>query len=183
MISHVSVRARITIATASAALALAACGGDKQPAPVDPGDPTDEASGGGGGGRLMAPGTSGLPGLDWGASTDEVLALYPQGTADDAGVEHLGTVEGHVAIERFTIGADGLSQVDIEWTEGFASMDVCLQTWVELRTELDGRLGDSQAENGAAFWELPAASVTLACNPNDSDAGVLSQTYAMREPE
>jgi hypothetical protein len=168
---------RIVIGAATAALALAACGSEQKPAPVDPGGP----SGGGGGERVMAPGTSGLPGLDWGASADEVLALYPRGTAVDTGVEYLGTVEGHLAIERFTIGADGLERVDIEWTEGLISMEDCLKVWAELRTELDGSLGASQSDNGAAYWDLPAASVTLACNPNDSEAGVLSQTHTKPE--
>jgi hypothetical protein len=176
--SSVHPRRLISILTVSGALGLAGCGGSSQPAATVPSEPAPADDG-----KVMAPGTSGLAGLDWGASAEAVLALYPRGTADEVGVVSLGAVEGRQAITRFSIGADGLSQVDVEWTDGFVSMEDCATTWSQLRAELDGRFGPSQADNLAAYWELTDASVTLACNPNDSDAGVLSQSYAQRQPE
>jgi hypothetical protein len=160
------------------ALGLGACGSSPPPAPAltstAPRAPT-AATG-------DAIGTSGLPGLDWGANADAVLARYPRGRVDAGGVVYAGTVEGHPAIARFTIGAGGLGKIAIDWTEGFPTMDLCARTWGQLRATLDARLGPSQAENLAAYWDLPAASVTLACNPDDSGAGVLSQTYEPRSP-
>jgi hypothetical protein len=177
---HTASRVRFVLI---AALGLAACGGSDKPAPQGPVESTGGDTGAGDGARVMAPGTSGLPGLDWGASADAVLALYPRGQAADGGIEYLGTFEKHQAILHFAIGADGLSRVDIEWTDGFLSMEDCGETWKTLRAELDGRLGASQGENLAAYWELATADVTLSCNPNDSGAGVLSQTYSPRHDE
>ncbi len=86
--------------------------------------------------------------------------------------------EGHQAVTKFTLGADGLGEVNIEWTEGFISMEDCGKGWGTLRASLDGRFGPSQGDNLAAYWKTATASITLACSPNDSNAGVLSLTYA-----
>lgn len=160
-------------------LALAACGGSSTPAPADPGN-TGEEPGDEAGGREMAPGTTGLPGLSWGASADDVLAYQPRATPDDTGLTYLGMHAGLQAIEHFEIGADGLTLVAIEYVNGYNSMGDCLEAWATMRTELDGKFGESLAENGAAYWDLPAASVTLSCNPNENESAYMSQTHAQR---
>jgi hypothetical protein len=123
-------------------------------------------------------GTSGIPGLDWGANAEAVLAVFPRATPTDGGLWYPGTAEGHNAITKFLIGANGLDGINIEWTDGFISMADCATGWKPLRTSLDGRFGASTADNLAAYWDTATASITLACNPNDSNAGVLSLTYA-----
>jgi len=185
-LSGLQSRLLTSIVTVGLAVGLAACGGSSKPAASGPsGSGGDSADDGVGGGRVMAPGTSGLPGLDWGATADAVMALYPRGTANEAGVVAIGMTDGHQSLTQFSIGATGLTQVDIEWVEGYISMEECLKGWAEVRTKVDERLGASTSDNGAAYWELPAASVTLACNPNDIDNGsaVLSQTFAQRKAE
>jgi hypothetical protein len=168
----------LSILAVGAALAVAACGGSNPPTPAGPSKPTTTGPIEPAEGKLTAHGTSGLAGLDWGASADAVRALYPRATAGDGGLWYVGGVEGHQAVTKFSIGANGLSQVITEWTDGFISMDDCASTWHKLRASLDGRLGPSTADNLAAYWTTPSASITLACNPNDSNAGVLSVTYA-----
>lgn len=169
-------RPRLTI-VATLALGLAACGGSKAATPGPTAPP------GGGSEGTPAVGTSGMPGLDWGASADAIRAAYPLGTVDATGVVYLGTIEGHQAIAHFTIGDAGLSKIDIEWTDGFISMDDCGKGWSELRAALDTRLGASQADNLSATWETATASIFVACSPNDSGAGVLSQSYTPRAAE
>lgn len=162
-------------------ISLAACGGSAKPAatgPANTGDGTTD-------GTASAAGSTGLPGLDWGASAEAVLAADPRATAspDGATVTAVAPVDGKSAITVYTIGADGLNMVSTEWTDGFVSMDDCAGGWKDQRTTLDARLGSSQSDNLAAYWETPTASVTLACNPNDSGAGVLSLTYAPKQAE
>ncbi len=159
-------------------ISLAACGGSNKPAATGPAN-----AGGDGDTAPPAAGTTGLPGLDWGATADAVLAHDPRGQASEAGVTALHMVDGHNAITVYTISADGLSMVSTEWTDGFVSMDDCAGGWKDERATLDARLGSSQSDNLAAYWETPTASITLACNPNDSGAGVLSLTYAPKQAE
>lgn len=166
-----------TLARSSSVLLVAtsllavACGGKSHPAAAPP-------AGGGGGGDAPAVGTSGAPGLDWGATSDAVLAVQPRATTDDAGLVYLGTVEKRQAIVHYVIPAAGLQEINIEFTDGFATMEACGEDWKALRATLDGRLGPSQSDNLAAYWNTPTAAITLACNPNDSGAGVLSLGYA-----
>ncbi|MCX5742565.1 MAG: hypothetical protein NT062_08720 [Proteobacteria bacterium] len=123
-------------------------------------------------------GSSGLAGLDWGANADAVRAAFPNVTPTDGGLWYVGMVESHQAVTKFTIGAAGLDQVVTEWTEGFISMADCGTGWAKIRATLDGRFGPSQADNLAADWKTATAKISLACTPNDSNAGVLSLTYA-----
>ncbi|MEZ4401404.1 MAG: hypothetical protein R3B06_15370 [Kofleriaceae bacterium] len=165
---------------ATLAIAGAACGGATSAAPST--TPPAGASAA----PTSAPsglGTAGLPGLDWGASADAVRARYPMATPDATGVVVVGMTEGHQALTRFTIDAQGLRQVDVEWIEGFISMQDCADGnggWAAMRAVFDQRFGPSQADNLAAYWDLPTVSIVLACNPNESDAGVLSMSYAPR---
>ncbi|MBA3463219.1 MAG: hypothetical protein H0T46_24900 [Deltaproteobacteria bacterium] len=123
-------------------------------------------------------GTSGVAGLDWGADATAVLAVYPRATPTDGGLWFNGMAEGRLAITKYTIGAGGLDGVHVEWTDGFVSMEECATGWKTIRTKLDERFGASTSDNLAAYWKTASASITLACNPNDSNAGVLSLTYA-----
>ncbi len=156
---------------------LAACGGSDAPAPANPSDPA------GGGQTELALGTSGLPGLDWGAGTDAIMTAYPRATPTEGGLWAVGMTHRHQSITKFTIGASGLEHVDIEWIEGHGSMEACAGGWSEVRAAIDARLGPSTSDNLAAYWELAAASVTLACSPSENDRAVLSQTFAPRAAE
>ena len=124
-------------------------------------------------------GTSGMPGLDWGASADAVLAASPRATPNkEGGLWATGTTDGITSITAFKMGAHGLEQINVEWTQGFISMEDCGSHWKTLRAKYDGRFGASTADNLAAYWKTPTASITLSCSPNDSGAGVLSLNYA-----
>ena len=161
-------------------ISLAACGGSNKPAATGPAN-----AGGDGDTAPPAAGSTGLPSLDWGATADAVLALDPRATASPNGatVTAVAPVDGKNAITVYEISASGLSMVSTEWTDGFVSMDDCAGGWKDERPTLDARLGSSQSDNLAAYWETPTASITLACNPNDSGAGVLSLTYAPKQAE
>lgn len=165
-------RSVLSVLTVCAALAVAvaACGGSSKSTTTPPVAPTENTA--------KALGTTGLAGLDWGANADAVLAVYPRATPTEGGLWFVGMAEGHQAVTKFTLGANGLDNVNTEWTEGFVSMQDCAKTWHELRASLDGRLGPSQGDNLAAYWKTTTASITLACSPNDSNAGVLSLTYS-----
>lgn len=160
-------------------MSLVACGGASKPATTGPGN------GGGATDPAPAAGTTGVPGLDWGATAEAVLAANPRATASPNGatISAVAPVDGKNAITVYEIGASGLAMISIEWTDGFVSMDDCSGGWNDQRATLDARLGPSQSDNLAAYWETPTASVTLACNPNDSGAGVLSLTYAPKQAE
>lgn len=160
-------------------ISLTACGGSNKPADTGP------ANAGGGDGAAATAGTTGLPGLDWGATADAVLATNPRATASPNGatITALAPVDGKNAITVYELGASGLAMITTEWTDGFVSMDDCAGGWKDQRATLDARLGPSQSDNLAAYWETATASITLACNPNDSGAGVLSVTYAPRQAE
>ncbi len=158
---------------AGATLTVAACGGSSKPTTTTtPPTPTENTT--------SALGTSGIAGLDWGANADAVKKVSPRAEPGDGGLWYPGMAEGHLAVTKFTMGPGGLTEVYVEWTDGFVSMDDCGKGWKPLRTKLDGRFGPSQADNLAASWKTASASITLACNPNDSNAGVLSLTYAQR---
>lgn len=158
-------------------MSLVACGGASKPATTGPGN------GGGATDTAAAAGTTGLPGLDWGATAEAVLAANPRGAASPEGVTAVAPVDGKNALTVYEIGASGLTMVTTEWTDGFISMDDCAGGWKDERATLDARLGPSQADNLAAYWETATASITLACSPNDSGAGVLSLIYAPKTAE
>ncbi|MBL0215374.1 MAG: hypothetical protein IPQ07_15990 [Myxococcales bacterium] len=161
----------LSILAVGGALTLAACGGSsKATTTTTPPTPTESNAAG--------LGTSGIAGLDWGANADAVKKVSPRAEPGEGGLWYPGMAEGHLAITKFAMGPNGLSEVIIEWTDGFVSMDDCGKGWTPLRTKLDGRFGPSQADNLAASWKTASASITLACNPNDINAGVLSLTYA-----
>ena len=151
----------------------AACGG-KQPAPAGPTGPTGgEAPAG----KERPIGTSGLPGLDWGANVGEITALYPDAEPVDVGLQWKGGAERKPAVTVFTVDGDGLAQVDITWDLAFDSMSSCGEALHQTRPLIDARLGTGAEENLAVFWENDTVSVTLSCNPDDTDGARLTQTY------
>ena len=167
---------RIHVLRSPALLAIvvaAACGG-KQPTPAGP-------AGGGGGeppaGKERPAGTSGLPGLDWGAGVAEITALYPDAEPVDVGLQWKGGAERKPAVTVFTVDNDGLAQVEITWDDTFASMGACGDALHQVRPLIDARLGDGAEENLAVFWENATVGVTLSCNIGDGDEASLSQTY------
>lgn len=165
----------------AACAALAACGGSQ--APVAPGGGDTDPPSGGGGGRVMVPGTTGLPGLDFGADVKAIEALYADVTPVDVGLAYTGTVEGLPATITFTVGSSGLTEVAITWSDTFPSMGACGLNLDDIRTAVDARLGPSSEENMAAFWETPTATVTLSCGMGDGEESTLAQTYAPRTAE
>lgn len=156
----------------------AACGGASKPAATGPGN-----TGGDGGDAVAAPapaGTTSLPGLDWGASSAAVQARYPGATITADGVVARGAVDGRPAVTTFTIGADGLEHVKTVWAASYPSMQACARDWDGRRREVDARLGESSAENLAAFWDTATATITLFCDPRDGDVAELAITYNPR---
>ena len=152
-------------------LSFAACGGSAKH-DATPSNHADIAA-------RAAGNATGLEHFTWGESEDAVKAASPQATKNpDGGLWAMGTTNGISSLTVFKFGANGLASILIEWTEGFISMEDCAKHWKELRTGYDKSFGPSQADNLAAYWKTPTSSITLACNPNDSGAGVLSMSYA-----
>lgn len=167
---------RIAAAVLACSILAAACGGARQPAATGPGNATGTTD-------ATAPaalGTTGLPGLDWGATAAAVIARYPGATASDDGVTVRGAVDGRPATTVFAIGEAGLEHVKTEWTAGYPSMAACADDWEARRVELAARLGEGSAENLAAFWDTATTTITFFCDPTDSGGGVLAITYAPR---
>src|SRR5688572_11724671 len=96
----------VTISWVIALSCSSGCGGSSQSAPPRSAGSTDPGLD-----RAMAPGTSGLPGLDWGAQSDAIMARYPGAKPGKDGVAFTGLVEGHPATIRFTVRGGGLSHV------------------------------------------------------------------------
>lgn len=159
----------------SLAIAGVGCGGSHATAAPGPTGPAD--------GKERPAGTTGLPGLDWGAGVDEISALYVDAEPVDVGVQWKGSAEREPATIVFTVDGDGLSQVAIAWDLAFDSMTGCGEALHRIRPAIDRRLGDGAEENLGVFWETPTASVVLSCNPGDDDGASLSQTYSRKVAE
>lgn len=156
-------------------LSLAACGGGK----ASPAAPTERPPG-----KEVPPGTSGLPGLDWGAGPDAVRAWFPD--AEDSGdtLAWEGDVEGVPARMVFELAGGGLRQVEVYYLRRFDSMEACGDTLHAIRAAFDRRLGEGPEENLAVFWETETTSAVLSCNPDEAgDSATLSQTYQPRQAE
>lgn len=122
--------------------------------------------------------------IAWGTLRAALEQRFPQATSDQYGLTWEATYAGKpAAIDLFFDDGGAFSGWRAVFAGTFESMDRCGETWRELRAVIDRRYGPSQSDNLAAYWETPTASVTLACNPNDSGAGVLSLTYAPKAAE
>lgn len=154
-----------------ALLAVVACG---PAAPVAPSSPFPAA------GRPA--GTTGYPGLDWGANLDDISGLHPGAVANGGGLAWTGPVEGRPARVQFGMDEDGLQQIDIVW-DTFDSMDACGEVLHATRPAIDARLGEGAEENLAVFWETSTASVTLSCNIDADVSASLAATYQRKVAE
>lgn len=170
---------RVTLAASLASFASLALGAACTKAtPVGPSAPPSAAP-------ERPPGTSGFPGLDWGANADDVTGVYPGAQPGAPGLTWAGPVLGEPAHVAFTMAGDGLQQVTIAFDAGYASMETCGETLHRLRPQLDARLGAGSEDNLGVFWDTPTASVVLACNPTDDDSGraELTSTFQRRAAE
>ena len=129
-------------------------------------------------------GTSGYPGLDWGASVATIRAIYPTIRANpDGNFALVAPHEGEANVTTFELVAGKLAKISIAFDRTFASMNECATVWKTLRAALDPKLGKSAGENLAAFWESATYVVMLSCDPDDAGnhAG-LSMSYAPAPP-
>lgn len=171
--AHLAYRGRMRTLTLSmiAAAAAAACGGSKAAAPATTPPPTPAPT---------ALGTSGFPGLDWGATMPQVMAIYPAATGDEAlsfQTTHGGEA-AHVHL-NFTDGA--LDRISVSFESGFESMGACSRTFESVRDALAPGLGESSEENLAAYWDGAGYSAVLSCGISDGDAAELSMSYSRPE--
>ena len=131
----------------------------------------------------LRPGTTGFPGLDWGAPAEAVKAAYPGAAADPEGLAWRGEHEGRPAVVRFAIEDGALVRVTVAYDGTFASMMACKAEFAPMRARLDQRFGPSAEENLAAFWDTETASITLSCDMNEDETARLSVYYGPRAAE
>ena len=166
-----TLRATFASSALLALLAVTACG---PAAPTGPASPVPTAG--------RPPGTSGYPGLDWGANLDDITGLHRGAVANGGGLTWTGLVEGRTASVQFGMDGDGLQQIDIVW-DTFDSMDACGEALHQTRPLIDRRLGEGAEENLAVFWETATASVTLSCNIAGDISATLAATYQRKVSE
>jgi hypothetical protein len=165
-----------TLATAfSSALLLLACGGGGASAPattapttptaVDPAPPA-------------APGTTGYPGLDWGATEADLKARFPQAAPGLNTLSIPGNHGGLPGVTTFELEDGKLVRISVSFEEEYPGMAECLEVWKTTRASLNETLGSSSADNGAAYWDTESYNITFSCDPGDEDRGVLGMSYA-----
>jgi hypothetical protein len=171
-------RASLAASIVSVLVSVASGGCKSTPAPATPATtvvtPVDSP-----------PGTSGLPGLDWGANVDDITATFTSAKSESPGLTWSGPVIGEPAHVAFAMDGDGLEGVEIAWDADFASMGECGDTLHKVRGRVDAALGPGGEDNLAVFWDTPTASVVMACNPTDDDSGRarLTQSYQRKAAE
>lgn len=174
-----------TIATAlTASILLLGCGGKSTKANKDamatdatnPDGPSADAPGPDAAttGDL---GTSGYPGLDWGASMDDVKAKFPKAAPGTDNLSIPGNHAGKPGVTTFEFKDGKLFRISVSFDDEYPSMGDCAPAWNEMRKTLDAKLGESKAENLAAFWDSATYNIILSCDPGDDDKGVLSMAY------
>jgi hypothetical protein len=175
---------RITIAL-TLALSLAACGGKSNKATKDAmvadATPTDGASTDAPGADAATKGelgTSGYPGLDWGASADDLKAKFPKAAPGTDNLSITGTHGGKSGVTTFELKDGKLHRISVSFLDDYPSMDECADVWKEMRTTFDAKLGESKSDNLGAYWDSTTYSIVLSCDPGDDDGGVLSMTYS-----
>jgi hypothetical protein len=168
----------------TAALLLFGCGGKKGPAPKDamvtdannPDGPSADAPGADAAtaGEL---GTSGYPGLDWGASLDDVKAKFPKAAPGTDNLSITGNHAGKSGVTTFELKDGKLFRISVSFEEEYPSMGECQPAWAEVRKTLDAKLGESKSENLAAYWDSTTYNIILSCDPGEEDRGMLSMSY------
>ncbi len=178
-----------TILLTLAIALLFGCGGKSQPASKDamtadatnPDGPTTDAAGvdAATAGDL---GTSGYPGLDWGASMDDLKAKFPRAAPGTDNLSITGNHAGKPGVTTFELRDGKLHRISVTFEDEYPSMEACATVWKEMRATLDGKLGASKSDNLAAYWDAPTYNIILTCDPGDEDAGVLSMAYSPPQP-
>jgi hypothetical protein len=157
------------------ALFVAACGGKSTPTtPTTTTDTPPAATDG----LEGTPGTTGYAGLDWGITEDGIKARFPDASAGATFLSIAGNHGGKPSVTTFEFQDDKLHRISVSYTDEYPSMEDCLEVWKPMRASVDGKLGQGQAENGAAYWESTTYNITLSCDPGETDNGVLSMTYS-----
>ena len=149
-------------------VAIAACGGKAATTPSTPAPAP----------APTAPGTSGFPGLDWGATVPAVQAIYPSATGDE-GLSFKTTLGGEPASVSLVFFEGELERIAVEFDRGFDSMGECSKTFASVRAAL--ALGESSEENLAAHWIADSYSAILSCNIADGEAASMSMSYGHPE--
>ncbi len=127
-------------------------------------------------------GTSGYPGLDWGASMDAVKAKFPKAAPGPDTLSIPGNHAGLAGVTTFEFKDGKLFRISVSFDKEYPSMDDCLKDWADMRTTLEPTLGESSSDNGAAYWNAATYNITASCDPGDGDGGVMSMTYAQPDP-
>ena len=186
-------RALIAVVAIAAGVVLggAACGAGTRNAGTsaignrgsDNGDPSPAPEGA----TALAPGSSGFAGVDWGDTIDAVQAKYPAATrGEDELALHAAHGGRDATISFMFTGGGQLISISVSFTGSFPSMSACAEPFAQVRTALDGSLGQSGTDNLAAYWSSETASMTLACNPDDPEQGEqasLTMSYSLPEDE
>jgi hypothetical protein len=156
--------------TLAIALLLAACGPKNRTTP----EHVDE----------MALGSARFIGLDWGMTPEQATVVYPTLAphADpemgwQARMKHdgrAGTLILHFRVEP----PAGLSMALFTEEATFPSMGACGEEHKTRRAAMDAKIGPSQYENLAAYWETETASLQLSCNPRDDGGEVAEMTFS-----
>jgi hypothetical protein len=175
---------RITIAL-TLALSLLACGGkankagkDAMPADATTTDATATDAPGVDAATRGELGTSGYPGLDWGASADDLKAKFPKAAPGTDNLSITGNHGGKSGVTTFELKDGKLHRISVSFADEYPSMGECQTVWTEMRKTFDGKLGESKSDNLAAYWDSATYNIVLSCDPGEDDAGVLSMTYS-----
>lgn len=171
-------------------LSLAACGGksakagkDAMPADATTADgttaaPADAAAAAGADAATAGDlGTSGYPGLDWGATEADIMAKFPKAAPGGKTVSITGDHAGKPGVTTFELKDGKLHRISVSFADEYPSMGECQTAWAEMRKVLDAKLGESKSDNLAAYWDSATYNIILSCDPGDDEAGVLSMSY------
>lgn len=153
-------------------IAVAACGGKAASTPSTPAPAPAPAP--------TSLGTTGFPGLDWGATIPAVKAIYPGATGDTA-LSWKTTHGGEPASVHVDFTDGALDRISVSFDADFESMGACSGTFETVRAALAPSLGDSAEENLAAYWDGAGYSAVLSCGITDGDAASMSMSYSRPE--
>ena len=174
---------RIAIAL-TLALTLLSCGGksnkankDAMPADATSTDGPSADAPGADAATAGELGTSGYPGLDWGLSMDDVKAKFPKAAPGTNNLSIVGNHAGKSGVTTFEFKDAKLFRISVSFEDEYPSMGECQTAWTEMRKTLDAKLGESKADNLAAYWDSTTYTIVLSCDPGDEDKGMLSMSY------
>lgn len=122
-------------------------------------------------------GTSGYPGLDWGATMDDLKVKFPKGVPGADNLAIPGNHAGKSGVTTFALKDAKLFRISVTFDDDYPSMEECSKAWTEMRRTLDAKLGESKADNLAAYWDSATYNIILSCDPGEEEQGVLSMSY------